>query len=100
MSLGGSPSTAMDAAVTAAFNAGIFVAVAAGNDGIDASNKSPARAPAVMTVGATDISDVRPMWSNFGSLVDVHAPGVNVLGAWIGSGNNWYNTISGTSMGM
>jgi cerevisin len=90
----------MDAAVTAAFNAGIFVAVAAGNDGIDASNKSPARAPAVMTVGATDISDVRPMWSNFGSLVDVHAPGVNVLGAWIGSGNNWYNTISGTSMGM
>ncbi|KAH6675859.1 putative alkaline protease 1 [Halenospora varia] len=100
MSLGGGISAAMDAAVTAAFNAGVFVAVAAGNDGLDAKNNSPARAPIVMTVGATDINDFRPSWSNTGSLVDIHAPGVSIFSSWIGvpTGDNWYNTISGTSM--
>lgn len=76
---------------------GIFVAVAAGNDGANAANTSPASEPSVCTVGATDSNDAKPSFSNYGSILDIFAPGVNILSTWIGS-NTATNTISGTSM--
>ena len=97
MSLGGSASASLDASVAGAVNAGVAMAVAAGNDGGDACNVSPAREPLAITVGATDISDTRASFSNWGSCLDIFAPGVNITSAWIGS-NNATNTISGTSM--
>ncbi|KAG6822492.1 Basic amino-acid permease, partial [Arthromyces matolae] len=59
--------------------------VAAGNSGIDAGYTSPARAPSAITVGATDITDFRAWYSNYGSVVDVFAPGTDITSAWIGS---------------
>jgi len=55
-----------------------------GNDNEDALNHSPARAPAVITVGATDITDTRSNFSNFGSVVDIFAPGTSITSTWIG----------------
>ncbi|SPO06424.1 related to subtilisin-like serine protease [Cephalotrichum gorgonifer] len=97
MSLGGPVSTAFNAAVQAAYDAGILSVVAAGNSNADAANYSPASAPSAITVGATTITNARASFSNYGTLVDVFAPGQNVLSAWIGS-NTATNTISGTSM--
>ncbi|KAG9223385.1 hypothetical protein PLEOSDRAFT_1095843 [Pleurotus ostreatus PC15] len=96
MALGGSASTAMDNAVTAVTTAGIHVVVAAGNSNTDAANTSPARVPSVITVGAITISDARSSASNYGSVVDVYAPGQNIISAWIGSPTAT-NIISGTS---
>ncbi len=78
-------------------NAGVHVTVAAGNDGSDAGYVSPARAPAVITVGGTSIYDGRSSWSNFGSAIDIFAPGSNIISAWIGSPTAT-NNLSGTSM--
>nr|OQO19431.1 hypothetical protein B0A51_16279 [Rachicladosporium sp. CCFEE 5018] len=97
MSLGGSFSQVTNDAIAAATNAGAFVAVAAGNDKADASRYSPASAPSACTVGATTSADARASYSNYGSLVDIFAPGSNILSAWIGS-STASNTISGTSM--
>ncbi|KAG8709385.1 subtilisin-like serine protease, partial [Ceratobasidium sp. 423] len=97
MSLGGDADTALDAAVSAATNQGIHFTIAAGNDNKDASESSPARVAAANTIGAIDISNQKASFSNFGSVVDVWALGVNVLSAWIGS-DTATNTISGTSM--
>jgi len=95
MSLGGGKSTAVNSAAANAVSAGVFMAVAAGNDGADASNYSPASEPSVYTVGATDSSDAVASFSNYGSIVDIHAPGVSILSTWINSGTR---SISGTSM--
>jgi subtilisin family serine protease len=107
MSLGGGASAALDSAVTSAVNAGIPFAVAAGNSNVDASNSSPARAPAAITVGCasdtgypgTDgsLSVTRCTFSNFGTIVDIWASGLSVLGADDAS-NTATQTISGTSM--
>ena len=97
MSLAGSESTAVNSAVSSTISGGITVVVAAGNDGVDASNTSPASVAAAITVGAIDSSDAKASWSNFGSVVDLFAPGVNILSAWIGS-TTTTNTVSGTSM--
>ncbi|KAJ3565687.1 hypothetical protein NP233_g7471 [Leucocoprinus birnbaumii] len=97
MSLGGSASTALDNAVASLTSAGIHVAVAAGNSNADAGTTSPARAPSAVTVGASTIADARASFSNFGSVVDVFAPGQNVISSWIGS-TTATNNISGTSM--
>ncbi|KAF9031930.1 serine protease [Panaeolus papilionaceus] len=97
MSLGGGVATALDSAVATLTNAGIHVAVAAGNSNTDAANTSPARAPSAVTVGATTIADARASFSNYGSVVDVFAPGQNIVSAWMGS-TTATNTISGTSM--
>ncbi|KAG5219810.1 subtilisin serine protease [Salix suchowensis] len=70
--------------------------VAAGNSNTDAGNTSPARVPSVITVGAITIADARSSASNYGSVVDVYAPGQNIIGAWIGSPTTT-NIISGTS---
>lgn len=97
LSLGGSASTTLDNAVTSLVNQGIHVTVAAGNSNTDASSSSPARATAVNTIGATTIADARASYSNYGSVVDIFAPGTDVTSSWIGS-TTATNTISGTSM--
>jgi hypothetical protein len=97
MSLGGGANSAIDSAVTDAVNAGIVVVVAAGNSSADACSYSPARVPGAITIGATDVRDARASYSNFGSCVDMWAPGSQITSAWI-SGSSATNTISGTSM--
>jgi subtilisin family serine protease len=95
MSLGGGYSSAENTAVTNLVNSGVFLAVAAGNENQNACNVSPASAPAVTTVAASDRTDTRASFSNYGSCVDIYAPGVNITSTWLSGGTN---TISGTSM--
>ncbi|EGS19557.1 alkaline protease-like protein [Thermochaetoides thermophila DSM 1495] len=97
MSLGGSYSASINNAANALVDAGVFLAVAAGNDNANAANYSPASAAKACTVAATDSSDRKASYSNYGSVVDVLAPGSNILSTWIGS-TTAKNTISGTSM--
>ncbi len=97
MSLGGGASTATDNAVTNMRNAGVTVVVAAGNENQNACNVSPARAASAITVGSTTTNDTRSNFSNWGSCVDIFAPGSNITAAWHTS-NSALNTISGTSM--
>jgi aqualysin 1 len=100
MSLGGSVSDTLDASVRNSAATGIVYAIAAGNEGQDACNVSPARAGAgsnngIITVGSIDIRNEEAATSNFGNCVDLWAPGVNITSTWL---NNTTNTISGTSM--
>ncbi|KAI5865167.1 oryzin precursor [Durotheca rogersii] len=88
-------SSSVNTAAAAAVEAGLFLAVAAGNGNVDASQYTPASEPTVCTVGATDPSDERAVFSNYGSLVDVFAPGVGVVSTW---NNGSVATLSGTSM--
>ncbi|MDN3241111.1 S8 family peptidase [Glycomyces tritici] len=97
MSLGGGYSAALNNAVTAAVNSGVTFVVAAGNENQNACNVSPASAPAAITVGATTSTDARASYSNYGSCLDVFAPGSSITSAWRTS-NSSTNTISGTSM--
>jgi subtilisin family serine protease len=97
MSLGGGYSASLNNAVEAAVDAGVAFAVAAGNEDQDACNVSPASAPSAITVAASDDTDTRAYFSNFGSCVDVFAPGVGITSAWHTSATAT-NTISGTSM--
>jgi len=86
MSLGGVRSTAVNSAAANAVSAGVFMAVAAGNDAEDASNASPASEPTVYTVGATDSTDKFASFSNYGTVVDILAPGVAILSTWLNGG--------------
>lgn len=95
MSLGGSANVALDDAVRNLISSGVTCVIAAGNDNTDANNTSPARVRQAITVGASDINDNRASFSNYGTALDVFAPGVSVTSAWL---NGTYNTISGTSM--
>lgn len=100
MSLGGGLSNALDAAVQNSASSGVFYALAAGNEGTDACTKSPARAGAgtnngIITVAATDSAEREASWSNFGSCVDIWAPGVSILSTRKGGRTT---TMSGTSM--
>jgi serine protease len=97
MSLGGPASSSVDIAVSNLVNKKITVVVAAGNSNADACNFTPARVAGAITVGATESNDSRASYSNFGSCLDVFAPGSAISSAWIGS-SNAANTISGTSM--
>jgi subtilisin family serine protease len=97
MSLGGSASSALDTAVTNSINAGVVYGLAAGNENTDACTKSPARTAAGITVGATTNTDARASYSNYGTCLDIFAPGSSITSAWISS-NTATNTISGTSM--
>jgi subtilisin family serine protease/PKD repeat protein len=97
MSLGGGASQAVDDAVTASVAAGVVYSIAAGNDSGDACTKSPARTPNAYTVGSTTNTDARSSFSNYGTCVDIFAPGSNVTSAWY-TGDTATNTISGTSM--
>ena len=97
LSLGGGKSRTLDAAINNAVDGGLHVVVAAGNDNKDACNFSPAAAANAITVGASTLQDGRAYFSNWGSCVDVFAPGLNVLSTWTGTPHAT-NTISGTSM--
>ncbi|WP_326599119.1 S8 family peptidase [Streptomyces sp. NBC_01803] len=97
MSLGGGVSTALDNAVRNSIASGVTYAIAAGNSGADASTASPARVTEAITVGATDRNDAKPSWSNYGPIVDIFAPGVDITAGWKTSDTST-NTISGTSM--
>jgi len=94
MSLGGGVSSTVDAAVQRVISDGVTVAVAAGNGSTNACNTSPARVAAALTVGATDSSDRRASFSNYGACLDLFAPGVGITSDWL----TGTNTISGTSM--
>jgi subtilisin family serine protease len=95
MSLGYPYSAAVNTAATNMINAGIFTAVASGNENQNACNVSPASAAGTLTVNASDRYDARASFSNYGGCTDIYAPGVSVTSSWIGSSTN---TISGTSM--
>ncbi|WP_137896122.1 S8 family peptidase [Ramlibacter sp. 2FC] len=97
MSLGGGASSAVDAAVAGAVAKGVTVVVAAGNSNADACTVSPAREPSAITVGATNDLDSRTSFSNWGSCLDIFAPGGGITSAWNTSATAT-NTISGTSM--
>ncbi|MGW6529587.1 S8 family peptidase [Streptomyces venezuelae] len=97
MSLGGGASTTLDNAVQKSIADGVSYAVAAGNANTNAANTSPARVPAAITVGATSNTDARASFSNYGSVLDIFAPGVNIKAGW-NTGDTATNTISGTSM--
>ncbi|KXN67960.1 subtilisin-like protein, partial [Conidiobolus coronatus NRRL 28638] len=96
MSLGINPSAAIDKAVQDAYGAGIVVVVSANNDNRDACEYSPSREPSAITVGATDINDQKPSFSNFGKCVDILAPGALIKSTWRGRETSTY-TLSGTS---
>ena len=97
MSLGGGANTSVDAAVANLTNAGVTVAVAAGNNTSDACGFSPARAPSAITVGSTTSTDAASSFTNWGTCLDIFAPGSSITSAWY-TGDTATNTISGTSM--
>lgn len=97
MSLGGSYSSAVNKAVAAAVRMGVVIVVSAGNDSSDACEKSPASEPLAITVGSTTISDEQSSFSNWGSCVDIYAPGSNIVSSFPTSPTA-FKTMSGTSM--
>ncbi|MEY4068921.1 MAG: hypothetical protein RLZZ332_1257, partial [Actinomycetota bacterium] len=97
MSLGGGFSTAVNTAVRDAVNDGVVMVVAAGNNNLSAASYSPASEPLAITVGATSSNDARASFSNYGSILDVFAPGVSVLSAYHSS-SSATRMLSGTSM--
>jgi len=97
MSLGGGISSALDTAVANSIADGVTYAIAAGNESQDACNTSPARVASAITVGSTTTSDARSSFSNFGTCVDIFAPGSSITSSW-NTSDTATNTISGTSM--
>jgi serine protease len=97
MSLGGGASAALDDAVRNSTVAGVTYAVAAGNSNANACSSSPARVSQALTVGSSTSGDARSSFSNFGTCVDLFAPGSNITSAWFTT-DTATNTISGTSM--
>ncbi|GGZ06820.1 S8 family peptidase [Streptomyces poonensis] len=97
MSLGGGVSTSLDNAVRNSIASGVTYAVAAGNSSTSASSSSPARVSEAITVGATTSTDARASYSNYGSALDIFAPGSSITAGWYTS-DTATNTISGTSM--
>ncbi|MEV6961624.1 S8 family peptidase [Streptomyces sp. NPDC051207] len=97
MSLGGGVSTTLDTAVRNSIASGVTYAVAAGNSNTTASSSSPARVAEAITVGATTSTDARASYSNYGSALDIFAPGSSITAGWH-TGDTATNTISGTSM--
>jgi aqualysin 1 len=81
LSIGSPKLAALDDAARALVKAGVTVVVAAGNDGLDACGASPGGVEEVITVGCSDRDDIVPDWSNFGSCVDIYAPGDGILSA-------------------
>ena len=97
MSLGGGFSQALNDAVQRGINAGVTFAIAAGNNTADACSYSPASVPAALTVGASTAQDGFSPYSNYGSCLDLFAPGSSVTSAW-STDDNATGTASGTSM--
>ncbi|MHA8051626.1 S8 family peptidase [Aquirufa sp. ROCK-SH2] len=97
MSLGGGVSASLDAAVRNSIADGVVYCIAAGNSGADASTASPARVTEAITVAASDVYDNFAYYSNYGSIVDIIAPGTNITSDW-NTSKTATKTISGTSM--
>jgi subtilisin family serine protease len=97
MSLGGGVSSSLDTAVNNSINDGVSYAVAAGNESVDACGSSPARVAGALTVGSTTSTDARSSFSNYGTCLDLFAPGSSIQSSWYTS-DTATNTISGTSM--
>ena len=97
MSLGGGASSALDTAVSNSINDGVTYAIAAGNSNVDACTTSPARVASAITVGSTTSTDARSSFSNFGTCLDIFAPGSSITSSW-NTNDTATNTISGTSM--
>ncbi|MEU1320030.1 MULTISPECIES: S8 family peptidase [Streptomyces] len=97
MSLGGGASATLDTAVRNSIAGGVTYAVAAGNSSTSASSSSPARVAEAITVGATTSTDAKASYSNYGSALDIFAPGSSITAGWHTS-DTATNTISGTSM--
>ncbi|MEB8339211.1 S8 family peptidase [Streptomyces endophyticus] len=97
MSLGGGVDEALDAAVKKSIDSGVTYAVAAGNESTDAAQSSPARVPEAITVASSTKDDEQSDFSNYGSVVDIYAPGSDITSDW-NTGDDATNTISGTSM--
>src|SRR6059036_2041291 len=95
MSLGGGKSSALDQAVTNLWNSGVFLAVAAGNDNADACGSSPAGATGVFTVAASEKTDAKASYSNWGTCVEAYGPGSSIKSTYL-LGTTM--TLSGTSM--
>jgi subtilisin family serine protease len=95
MSLGGGLSTALNDATTNLWNSGVFVAVAAGNDNADACQASPASATGAFTVAASEKTDAKASYSNWGNCVEAYAPGSAIKSDFL---LGTTNTLSGTSM--
>jgi len=95
MSLGGGKSPALDQAVHNLWNSGVFLAVAAGNDNVDACTESPSGAPSVFTVAASTKTDAKASYSNWGSCVEAYAPGSAIVSTFL-AGTTM--SLSGTSM--
>ncbi|MFF3965482.1 S8 family peptidase [Streptomyces griseorubiginosus] len=97
LSLGGGASSTLDTAVRNSIASGVTYAIAAGNSSANASSYSPARVTEAITVGATTSTDARASYSNYGSVLDIFAPGSSITAGWYTS-DTATNTISGTSM--
>ena len=97
LSLGGGASSSLDTAVRSSIASGVTYVVAAGNSNLNASSFSPARVSEAITVGSSTRSDARSSFSNFGSVVDIFAPGSSITSTWSTS-DTATSTISGTSM--
>ena len=95
MSLGGGKSPALDQAVTNLYNSGVFLAVAAGNDNVDACTESPSGAASVFTVAASTKTDAKASYSNWGTCVEAYAPGSAIVSTYLGGTTM---SLSGTSM--
>jgi hypothetical protein len=95
VSLGGGANATLDAAVRGSIASGLTYSVVAGGSNSDIGNFSPARVAEAITVGGSDINDCVASFSNFGPLLDLYAPGVNITGPWIGS-DTATNTLSGS----
>jgi subtilisin family serine protease len=97
MSIGGSANAALDAALRNSIASGVSYTVAAGGSATDAGNFSPARVTEALTIGASGQNDCRSSSSNYGSVVDMFAPGVNIPGPW-STGDTATATLSGSSL--
>ncbi|HEX6718737.1 MAG TPA: S8 family peptidase [Pyrinomonadaceae bacterium] len=97
MSLGGGLSSALDTAVANSISDGVTYSIAAGNSNVDACTTSPADVPSAITVGSTTSTDARSSFSNFGTCLDIFAPGSSITSSW-NTSDTATNTISGTSM--
>jgi subtilisin family serine protease len=97
VSLGGEPSRSLDSAVKSSIDSGVTYSLAAGNEGADACDSSPGRVADALTIAATNSSDAKPSWSDFGACVDWFAPGASITSTYH-TGDTAIATISGTSM--
>lgn len=97
LSIGGPFSNSINKAINNAYQKGVFIVVAAGNENTDACTKSPSSARNAITIASTTINDKRSSFSNYGNCINIFAPGSNIKSA-SNNNNDGFNILSGTSM--